>query len=119
MSRQRGDAAESAVVKFLELRGYTIVARNFACRWGEIDIIATMGRTLCFVEVRMKSSSVWGDPSQTVTFSKQRKIVKTALYYLARHPAAAQMLRFDVVAVIGGGESPQIDHLPNAFEAGM
>src|SRR4051812_48032541 len=80
--RLLGLTAEDAAVRFREGEGFRVRDRNFACRYGEVDIVAERGELLCFVEVRMRSSAAWGDPSQTVTFGKQRKVVKTALHYL-------------------------------------
>jgi putative endonuclease len=117
--RQRGDEAEDAVVAFLAAHGYQVLERNFTCRYGEVDIVAEHGDTLCFIEVRMRSSSTWGDPSATVSFAKQRRVVKAALYYLQRHRRADQMLRFDVVSVLGAAGQAKLEHIPNAFDAGM
>ncbi|MGQ0505725.1 MAG: YraN family protein [Myxococcaceae bacterium] len=91
----------------------------FHCRHGELDIVAQRGDTCCFVEVRMRSTAVWGDPSQTVSFRKQRKVVKAALHYLFQHDLTNLALRFDVVAVVGQGGGAKVEHIPNAFDAGM
>ncbi|WP_225409323.1 YraN family protein [Stigmatella hybrida] len=117
--RAYGNEAEAMAARFLEDQGYRIRARNFRCRYGELDVVAEQGDTVCFVEVRMRSSAVWGDPSHTVSFSKQRRVVKAALHYLFAHELRDRMMRFDVISVVGHGGQARVEHLPNAFDAGM
>jgi putative endonuclease len=115
----RGEAGEEAAVALLQREGYRIVARNFSCRYGELDVVAEKGEVLAFVEVRMRSSAVWGDPSHTVSFAKQRRVVKAALHFLFRSGLQGRMVRFDVVTVVGRGDAARVEHLPAAFDAGM
>ncbi len=116
-----GDAGEQAAVGFLEKSGYQVVARNFRCPYGEVDVVAEQGELLCFVEVRTRSTAAWGDPSHTVSFAKQRKVAKAALHYLMQHGAQGKdrMVRFDVISVVGRGRSAAVEHIPDAFDAGM
>src|SRR5688572_11828663 len=93
--RAMGDAAEAAAVRYLEQRGYTVVDRNFRCPYGELDVVAEQGETLCFVEVRMRSTAAWGDPAHTVSWSKQRRVARAALHYLFRRGGPERMVRFD------------------------
>jgi putative endonuclease len=117
--KEYGDEGEEAAVRFLEGRGYRVHARNYSCRYGELDVVAEREDTVCFVEVRMRSTAVWGDPSHTVSFAKQRKVVKAALHFLQAHRLRDKMLRFDVISVVGRGERATVEHLPGAFDAGM
>lgn len=119
LRRNLGDRAEARVAEFLSERGYRVRHRNFLCRYGELDLVVEKDDTVCFVEVRMRSSAAWGDPAHTVSFSKQRKVVKAALHYLFQHDLQGKMIRFDVVSVIGSGPSAHLEHLPNAFDAAM
>jgi putative endonuclease len=114
-----GDMAEQLTVEHLEREGYTIRDRNVLCRRGELDVVAEKDDVLAFVEVRMRSSTVWGDPSATVTHSKQRKVVLAAHEYCQRHRLFARVIRFDVVSVVGKGKTGEVEHLVDAFEAGM
>ncbi len=114
-----GNQGEGAAAHFLETRGYAIRARNFRCRYGELDVVAEKDETICFVEVRMRSSAIWGDPSHTISWSKQRRVVKAALHYLFAHGMKGKMIRFDVVSIVGRGDAAAVEHLPNAFDAGM
>lgn len=117
--RARGGRAEGEAAQLLERAGYRIRDRNFLCRYGELDLVAEQGETICFVEVRMRSSAVWGDPSHTVSRAKQRRVVKAALHYLMARGIRGRMIRFDVVSVVGSGEKARLEHLPDAFDAGM
>lgn len=117
--RGRGDEAEQTAAQFLEAAGYRIRARNFLARGGELDIVAEKDETLCFVEVRMRSSAVWGDPSQTITHAKQQKVVRAAMQFVAKTGQHDRQLRFDVISVVGRGPGQHVEHIPNAFDAGM
>jgi putative endonuclease len=117
--RAYGQAAEEAAVSHLESHGYRVRDRNFLCRYGEVDVIVEKDDLVCFVEVRMRSHAAWGDPAHTVSFSKQRKVVRAALHYLFRHGLADRMIRFDVVTVVGRGAGAKVEHIQNAFDAGM
>jgi putative endonuclease len=117
-ARLGGDAEEQCAA-WLERAGYRVRERNWRVREGELDIVAEHGDVLCFVEVRMRTSAACGDPSLTVNYEKQRRIVRAALRYLQRRPARGWMLRFDVMTVLGRGANAVIEHLPGAFDAGM
>jgi putative endonuclease len=117
--QQDGNRAEDAAAQLMVALGYRIRHRNFRCRYGELDIVAERGETVAFVEVRMWSNAALGDPSLTVSRTKQRKVVRAALHYQFAHDLRRKMLRFDVISVVGRGEDAQVDHLPNAFDAGM
>lgn len=119
LRRAFGGEAEEVAVGYLERQGYRILARNFLCPYGELDVVAEQGETLCFVEVRMRSHAAWGDPSQTVSGRKQRRVVKAALHYLFQQRRSDWAIRFDVVSVLGRGEKAQVEHIPDAFDAGM
>jgi putative endonuclease len=114
-----GEHAEEQCAEYLQRAGYRVRERNWLVREGELDIVAERGELLCFVEVRMRSSAVFGDPSLTVTREKQRRVVRAALRYLQRWPAPRRMIRFDVMTVLGRGKDAVIEHLPGAFDAGM
>lgn len=117
--RAVGDAAEQLVVEHLEREGYVIRDRNVLCRRGELDVVAEQGAVLAFVEVRMRSTAVWGDPSMTVTWAKQRKVVLAAHEYCQRHRLFARVIRFDVASVVGRGRGGHVEYIVDAFEAGI
>ncbi len=110
-----GALGEQRTAKYLEERGYEIVARNFRCRFGEIDIIAKNDRYLAFVEVKTRDVDGLGHPFAFITPAKQRKVVRAAQYYLQRFPTALQP-RFDAAAVYTeAGRAERIEYLENAF----
>ncbi len=114
-----GVLGEELAGHFLQARGYSLIARNFTCALGEIDLVARDGDVLVFVEVKTRRSLEKGDPADSVTRRKRWQIVKSAQFYLKRYGADDSPCRFDVVSVFmpSGGE-PQIDLIPDAFGEG-
>ena len=87
---------------FLKTQGYQILERNYRCKKGEIDLIAREGQYLVFVEVKYRSRSDCGYPSDAVNYKKQVRISNGAAYYLWRNYDSIQIpVRFDVVAIEG------------------
>ena len=117
----KGAAGEVAASRYLRERGYTPVATNYRCRFGEIDLIVRDKKYFVFVEVKCRQPDARYAPRDAVTVTKQRKILATASLYLATHPTALQP-RFDVVEVVAWAHDPlhpiEINHIPGAFEAG-
>ncbi len=111
-----GVEGEWAAARFLESRGYRIVAKNHRCRGGEIDLVAEQGELTCFVEVRARRSLNLGTPAATVTRKKQRRIVLAATDYLAAVGGPERALRFDVVAVHLARNGARCEHIPGAFD---
>jgi len=97
-----GKTAERQALAFLLSEGLRLVSRNFRCRGGEIDLVMLHHGYLVFVEVRYRQSTQFLMPALTVDLHKQRKILRTAAMFLARHNRFAQhTVRFDVVAITG------------------
>ncbi len=119
-TRARGEWGELEAARHLRRAGYEIVASNYRCRMGEIDIIAREGNTVVFVEVKTRSPEAVTLPREAVTYQKQQRLCRTALYYLGSK-AENTSLRFDVIEVFfdGSFSSPaRINHIKDAFEAG-
>ncbi len=95
-----GEKMERRAGDFLTRNGLRVVARNHRCRFGEIDIVATDGTTLVFVEVRYRGSARFGSAAETVDYRKQRRLAAAAANYLQRHPSVLPC-RFDVIAITG------------------
>ena len=93
---EAGRAAEALAATHLERHGLEIIARNYRCRRGEVDLIATDGETLVFVEVRLRTRSDYGGAAASIDGAKQRRIAIAAQHYLARR-GAPPPCRFDVV----------------------
>ncbi len=117
----KGVAGEVIAARFLREKGYRILSSNYRSRFGEIDIIATDGPYIVFVEVKARSDNSMILPREAVTKDKQKKILRTASLYIRAYPSNLQP-RFDVVEVWCSDEDPmtplQIDHLISAYEAG-
>jgi len=96
----KGRLGEDAACRFLEGLGYKIVCRNFTTRFGEIDIIASMPDVLCFIEVKSGSADFL-PPEMKVNFSKRKKILKTAEFYISVKNPPFENFRFDVISITG------------------
>jgi putative endonuclease len=113
-----GRFGEQLAVAHLEATGAVVLARNWRCRDGELDIVARDGDELVFVEVKTRSSAAFGGPAEAVDRVKAARIRRLALQWIAaerdRNGAFWSAVRFDVVAVLRTG-SPRITHLKGAF----
>ena len=110
--RTVGSKYEQAAGEFLIKKGYRIIAYNYRCKLGEIDIIALDGDELVFVEVKYRASSRYGSPMEAVDYRKQNKIYMVANYYLMeQHISKYTKVRFDVVGILG----KEITLIKNAF----
>ena len=108
----RGDAAEALAAAYLEARGLRILARNYRCKAGEIDLIALSGTTTVFVEVRARTSDRFGGAAASITAAKRGRLLRTARHYLAQQ-GGERACRFDVVLL--SGAASQIEWIQNAF----
>lgn len=112
--RQAGQLAENSACAFLESQGFTIVARNFLRRVGELDIVARSADLLVIAEVRTRASDAYGGAAASIGRSKQRRIAATAGLLLQKHRELRHCrVRFDVLIVRDGG----IEWLKHAFSA--
>jgi len=101
----RGRAAEDAACAWLARHGLTLRARNYRCRFGEIDLIMEDGDGLVFVEVRSRARSDFGTPAETVDAAKRDRLRATAEHYLQGvRGASRKPCRFDIVAITGEGD---------------
>ena len=116
MSRELGFAAEQKACEFLLAKGLRLVTSNYRCRLGEIDLIMRDGPCLVFVEVRARKTVAYGGAVASITYSKQQKLIKTALLYLQVNKLMdKQPLRFDVLSL--EGVPARVSWIQNAFEA--
>lgn len=117
-NRSKGNFIETHAAAYLCRKGYELLARNYAYRGGELDIVARDGDTIVFVEVK----SVWtrgqGNPAARVNAQKQNKIWKTACHYLTTQIGnLEQKCRFDVLSVNTLEHPLVFAHYTNAFES--
>lgn len=107
-----GKFAEDRAERLLKASGLIIEARNWRCRQGEIDLVARDGKVLVFVEVRSRKHAAYGSAADSITLSKQRRIIAAARQYLAKL-ANMPPCRFDVVTMDNENEPQWIQ---SAFE---
>ena len=115
--RALGKTGEEAAAAWYEAHGYAVVARNWSCRQGELDIVARMGRLHVFCEVKARSSAAFGLPVEAVGPLKQARVRRlAALWFAERRPSRGSggeggPVRFDVVSVLDG----QVEVIEGAF----
>lgn len=97
--RQLGNWGEERAARYLRTQGYEIIERNWRCTTGELDLIAWESKQLVFVEVRTRRGRLYGTPEESVTPTKQAKLIKLAQIYMQEHPELECAWRIDVVAV--------------------
>ncbi len=121
MSRSNllGAWGEAAAAEYLRRKRYKIVAVNYRCRVGEIDLIAANRSYLVFVEVKLRKDAAFAQAREFVDWRKQNRIRSTAALYLSWHPTELQP-RFDVIEIYApqGTQTanPEINHLEDAFQ---
>ncbi len=116
-TRKIGADAESVAAAYLQQKGLVLLARNYNCRRGEIDLIMQDGNFLVFIEVRYRKNNHFGSATESVTRLKQQRLLTTASYYLQNERCNADSAcRFDVIS-ISGQHNPKIDWIKDAFQA--
>lgn len=116
--RSVGTQWEQAAQAELERAGLRLIARNWHCHYGELDLVMREGEVLVFVEVRYRDASASADGTDSISPAKQRKLIRTADMFLAAHPDFANHIcRFDSVAYSGCSEKPQCRWERAAFDA--
>lgn len=113
--KRLGAWGESVAALQLEADGYQIVARNWRCSQGEVDLIAQAGEELVFVEVKTRRGRDMGSPEEGLTAAKQKKLLKLAQLYVAEHDLDVDW-RIDLIAVEldKSGKLLRCEHIPNA-----
>lgn len=111
-----GRRAEALACERLAAADLVVAARNWRCRHGEIDLVATAPGLVVFCEVKARRSSAYGTPAAAVTARKQARLRALAATWLATTGHPPSRVRFDVIAVTWPrGGSPALEHLEGAF----
>jgi putative endonuclease len=110
-----GIAAEQLAATFLLNNDLKLIAQNYHCRFGEIDLVMQDGKTLVFVEVKLRSSNQFGGAAASITPQKQQKLILTAQHYLQTQKLGDVACRFDAV-LLQKADLQQIEWIRNAFE---
>lgn len=111
-----GRRGEREAVRVLRSKGYRIIAHNYDCPSGEIDLIATQGANIVFVEVKSRTDAAGKDADHTVTSTQRERIIHAAQYFLRRADPHNRPARFDVITVyFPPTGNPAVEHFENAF----
>ena len=117
-TRSAGARYEAVALDHLQDAGLELIARNYYCRYGEIDLVMRERDIVVFVEVRFRRAGRFGDGIDSVNAGKRAKLVRAASAFLAEHPRLADATcRFDVLAISDDSRAPSPDWRRNAFEA--
>lgn len=126
--RTLGKLGEAAALAYLQAQGYTLLQRNWRCRYGELDLVMQQASEVVFVEVRTRRSPTTSAPEESLTASKQARLIALAQHYLAAQVQAASVLgvpaaeppvwRIDVILleINRKGEITRLEHLCHAIE---
>ena len=116
---RKGLRFEDQARDYLSRQGLRLLESNYRCRFGEIDLVMRDRDTICFIEVKFRKSLAFGGAAASIPRSKQRKIVKTTLFYLGTHRNLAnQPLRFDALLMQQQADgNTDINWIKNAFYA--
>jgi len=111
---QRGLAAEAQAIRYLQARGWQVVAHRFRVGRVEVDLIARRGALVAFVEVKGRRGLAFGSPFEAVTGAKRREIVKAAHVWMDRYGQRGDVYRFDCIGIVDN----KLEHLEDAFRPG-
>ena len=112
-----GKKGEELAIRFLKKSGYRILEKNYVCKLGEIDIIAKEKDTLAFIEVKTRTSTLYGPPELSVTPFKQMQLSKVALNFLKEMGLEDVKARFDVVSILLDSKGEKIELIRDAFDS--
>lgn len=115
-TRQLGQTGEDTAAGYLMQRGYTLVARNWRCDAGEVDLVMRQGERLIFVEVKSVSRAKTEDAALKVNRAKQRRLVRCLYTYLDIHHLGDVETRVDVIAIAFTPSGPIIEHREDILE---
>lgn len=111
-TNELGRTGEAAAARYLMDGGLTILARNWQCPAGELDIVARAGRTLVVCEVKTRTGTRFGHPAEAVTLSKLTRLRRLAAMWLAEHGGGFDQVRIDILALTTTADGFAVDHIP-------
>lgn len=119
-NKSKGKQYENQAREYLVQRGLTLLNQNYHCRFGEIDLIMLQQGVLCFIEVKFRANMGFGGAASAIPLQKQKKIVKTALFFIAQNKRLAQhAMRFDAFLIQrrASNQNHNVNWIQNAFYA--
>ncbi len=116
IKKETGNLGENIAENYLKRKGYIILDKNFECRQGEIDIIAKDRKEIVFIEVKTRTSSKYGAPSEAVNKIKQKHMLQVIKYYLYIRNLSEEFIRIDVIEVYVIDNVYKVNHIKQAFE---
>ncbi len=111
-----GRLGEDLAAKFLLGRDFRLIARNWRCRLGEIDLIVERQGMLRFVEVKTRRGIRFGFPEESVSFTKRQRWFRAIELWLQTHAPTAQSYQADVISILLGSGEPQIEWIENVAQ---
>jgi putative endonuclease len=109
--------AETVAKSYLESKGYQTLAENYALRTGELDLVLVKDNVTVFVEVRQRSNTRFGAPSESLQSYKLKRIMATALHFMQTHYGRDDLaMRFDAVLLTGTQATYKLEHLENILQ---
>lgn len=112
-----GKRGEDLALDYFLKRKYRLLERNYRCSLGEADLVFEKDKSLVFVEVKTRTSRLFGEPEEAVSFHKKRKLAQIAEFYLKESRFAGSEIRFDVLSVVlAENGAPEIIHFENALD---
>lgn len=111
---ERGRLAEAYVADWLSNNNFSVIARNFRLKLGEVDIIARQADVVAFIEVKFRAS-LYFHISQVITPKKQKSIIKTAQLFMLQQGLKDVVIRFDVALLTMNDDAVDLTYIPNAF----
>lgn len=114
-----GDLGENLAVSLLEQKGYTVLCRNYRYSRAEVDIIAQLNSVLIFIEVKTRSYTYYGEPSESVTSAKERLLFDAANVFMEENNHEGE-IRFDIISILlDKDDNPTFQHFEDAFFPGF
>lgn len=110
---QVGRQGEALAADFLVAEGFTIVARNWRCRFGEIDLIVARDKDIRFVEVKTRRGTGFGYPEESVSFTKRQHWFRTMELWLQKEAPLVKRYQADVISILLRGTTPEINWIQN------
>ena len=112
-SHLTGVVGEQLATDYLIQKGYSVLARNYRIKGGEIDIIAQKGGDIVFVEVKLRASNRYGYPEEAVSYTKQKRVAKAIKFFLHTTRVRYSCVRFDIIAITQSASDVTIIHIEN------